>query len=143
MKFGSLILLLICSIGKLCAQGNADAITGVWLSENRRLKVEVYNYNDKYYGRILWQYESIDPETGNQKLDKKNPDPSKRDKPIIGLLVLKDFVFKEGFWQHGYVYNAQNGKMYASEIWLEGKDKLVLRGYLGFIYHTEIWTRVK
>lgn len=127
----------------LCAQGNAAAIKGVWLSEDKRCKAEIYEKNGKYYGKIIWLYEQIDPATGKPKLDKENPDPSKRSRPLIGLLVLKDFVFEDGFWQHGYVYNAQNGKTYDCDIWLEGKDTLVLRGYWGFVYHTERWTRVE
>ena len=103
----------------------------------------MYESNKKYFGKILWQYEKIDPETGQPKVDKENPDPAKRNRPIIGLQVLKDFEFKDGFWQNGYVYNSQNGKTYSCEIWLEGKDVLVLRGYWGLVYHTEKWTRVK
>ena len=143
MKYLIFILLLSYSTAKLSAQGNADAIKGVWVSTDKKLKVEIYSYNDKYFGKILWQYEQIDPETGKPKLDKENPDESKRNRPIMGLLVLKDFVYKEGFWQDGYVYNSQNGKTYSCEIWLEGKDVLILRGYWGIVYHTEKWTRVK
>ena len=143
MKYGILFLLFFYGLGKLSAQGNANAIVGVWLSENKRLKVEVYGSNKKYFGKILWQYEKIDPETGKPKLDKENPDPAKRNRPLIGLQVLKDFEFKDGFWKNGYVYNSQNGKTYSCEIWMEGKDVLVLRGYWGLVYHTERWTRVK
>ncbi len=143
MKYGILILLLAIGLGRVSAQGNADAIKGVWLSENKRLKVEIYAVNNVYFGKILWLYEQNDPETGKPKLDKENPDPNKRSRPLIGLQVLKDFRFKDGFWQDGYVYNSQNGNTYACEIWLEGKDMLVLRGYWGFVYHTEKWTRVK
>jgi hypothetical protein len=42
MKYGILFLLFFYGLGKLSAQGNANAIVGVWLSENKRLKVEVY-----------------------------------------------------------------------------------------------------
>ena len=153
MKYGILFLLFFYGLGKLSAQGNANAIVGVWLSENKRLKVEVYESNKKYFGKILWQYEKIDPETGQPKVDKENPDPAKRNRPNIinnqiitfsyFLLITLDFEFKDGFWQNGYVYNSQNGKTYSCEIWLEGKDVLVLRGYWGLVYHTEKWTRVK
>ena len=142
-KLGLLIFTLLFSVLKISAQGNADAIVGVWLSDNERLKVEIYNNNGVYFGKILWLYEKIDPETGKPKLDKENPDPKKRSRPLIGLQVLKDFKFKDGFWQDGYVYNSQNGKTYACEIWLDGKDVLILRGYWGLVYHTERWTRVK
>ena len=143
MKYGILFFFFFYGLGKIFVLGIVNAIVGVWLSEKKRLKVEVYESNKKYFGKILWQYEKIDPETGKPKLDKENPDPAKRNRPLIGLQVLKDFEFKDGFWKNGYVYNSQNGKTYSCEIWMEGKDVLVLRGYWGLVYHTERWTRVK
>lgn len=137
------ILIFISCISVASAQGNASAIKGVWLSEDKKCKAEIYEKNGKYYGKIIWLNQQIDPETGKPKQDKENPDPTKRSRPLIGLVVLKDFVFVDGFWQHGYVYNAQNGKTYDCDIWLEGKDTLVMRGYWGFVYHTERWTRVQ
>ena len=53
MKYGILFLLFFYGLGKLSAQGNANAIVGVWLSENKRLKVEVYESNKKYFGKRL------------------------------------------------------------------------------------------
>ncbi len=133
-------LLITISFGAK-AQGNADAAIGKWLSENERCKVEIFKSGTKYYGKIVWLYEQKDPETGKPKTDLENPDASKRNVPLIGLMVLKNFVFKEGFWQDGEVYNSQNGSTYDCEFWLDGKDKLVLRGYWGFVYHTETWTK--
>ena len=52
MKYGILFLLFFYGLGKLSAQGNANAIVGVWLSENKRLKVEVYESNKKYFGKM-------------------------------------------------------------------------------------------
>lgn len=133
------IFLLISSA--LFCQNYSDAVVGKWLSENKRCIVEIYKNGTKYYGKITWLYEQIDPDTGKPKLDKENPDASKRNTPLIGLTVLKNFVYKDGFWQNGEVYNCQNGTTYDCEFWLEGKNKLILRGYWGFIYHTETWTR--
>ena len=123
------------------AQGNADAVLGKWLSDNERLIVEIYKSGSKYYGKITWIYIQTDAKTGKPRTDVENPDASKRNVPLIGLVVLKNFEFKDGFWQNGTVYNSQNGKTYDCEFWMEGKNKLVLRGYWGFVYHTEYWTR--
>ncbi len=143
MKLFITSLLLILTSVSAKSQGNADAVLGKWLSENERLKVEIYKSGTKYYGRIHWLYEPNDPKTGKPKTDVENPDPAKRNTKLIGLLVLKNFVFKEGFWQDGEVYNSQNGTSYDCEFWMEGKNKLVLRGYWGFMYHTETWTRTE
>ncbi|MBL0279477.1 MAG: DUF2147 domain-containing protein [Bacteroidetes bacterium] len=71
----------------------------------------------------------------------KKSGSGKRNRPLIGLQVLKDFEFKRWLLENGYVYNSQNSKTYSCEIWMEGKDVLVLRGYWGLVYHTERWTR--
>ncbi|MBK7566841.1 MAG: DUF2147 domain-containing protein [Bacteroidetes bacterium] len=135
----SLFFLLMHPAAK--AQGNADAVIGKWMSDNGRLIVEIYKSGNKYYGKINWLYIQTDPKTGKPRTDIENPDASKRNVPLIGLVVLKNFEFKDGFWQNGTVYNSQNGKTYDCEFWMEGKNKLVLRGYWGFVYHTEYWTR--
>ncbi|MBK7037231.1 MAG: DUF2147 domain-containing protein [Chitinophagales bacterium] len=124
-------------------QGNADAVIGKWKSDNGRLIVEIYKSGNKYYGKIDWIYIQTDSETGKPRTDIENPDKSKRNVPLIGLVVLKNFEFKDGFWQNGTVYNSQNGNTYDCEFWMEGKNKLVLRGYWGFVYHTEYWTRTE
>ena len=103
----SLFFLLIHPALK--AQGNADAVIGKWKSDNGRLIVEIYKSGNKYYGKIDWLYIQIDPETGKPRTDVENPDASKRNVPLIGLVVLKNFEFKDGFWQNGTVYNSQNG----------------------------------
>ncbi len=122
------------------AQGNPEAVVGKWLSENGRLIVEIYKSGDKYYGKINWLYIQAD-DNGKPRTDIENPDASKRNVPLMGLVVLKHLEFKEGFWQNGTVYNCQNGKTYDCDMWLDGKNKLVLRGYWSFVYHTEYWTR--
>lgn len=141
-KVLTLICFLVFAQNRVFGQSYDQAIKGVWLSEDKRCKAEVYEKNGTYYGKIIWLYEQIDPETGKPKLDKNNPDSSKRSRALIGLTVLWDFTYKDGYWQDGYVYNPTSGKIYDCDVWLEGMDVLVLRGYWGLIYHTEKWTRV-
>ena len=125
------------------AQGFHDAIIGKWLSDNQRCKVEIYKSGDKYYGKIVWLMEQNDPETGRPKTDVENPDESLRNKPLIGLTVLKDFVFKDGYWQEGEVYDSQNGNTYDCKIWLDDMNHLQVKGYWHFVYHVESWTRIE
>jgi uncharacterized protein (DUF2147 family) len=48
--------------------------------------------------------------------DRHNPDASKRNRPLLGLPVLIDMKpTKSNRWE-GRIYNAQNGKTYASNI---------------------------
>ena len=43
----------------------------------------------------------------------------------------------------GTIYNAENGHVYDTKIWLSPDgEKLHIRGYWGIFYGTNIWTRV-
>ena len=146
MKYGILFLLFFYGLGKLSAQGNANAIVGVWLSENKRLKVEVYESNKKYFGKILWQYEKIDPETGKPKLDKENPDPAKRNLPIIGGKTLWNATFNSstGYFEEATAY--RNGRYFCGKFKLNTNGTLSIVGYnctFKFLKFSETWTRVK
>ena len=122
------------------AQNYSDAILGKWLSGDGDGKVEIYKSGNTYYGKITWLKEPYE-ENGKPKVDDENPDKAKRNQPIIGLVVLKDFKFKEGFWQDGTIYDPKNGKTYDCEMWLDGNNTLKIRGYWYFVYRTEDWKR--
>jgi uncharacterized protein (DUF2147 family) len=126
-----------------------DAILGTWLTEEAKGKVEIYRETGpggapRYYGRITWvkwdYYLEGDPEEGKPVHDRENPDRSLRDRPIAGIVVLKDFVYnaRRDRWESGTIYDPENGKTYRCVIRLiddprvEGGRRLDLRGYVGF-----------
>ncbi|MBC8173053.1 MAG: DUF2147 domain-containing protein [Chitinophagales bacterium] len=123
------------------AQTYSDAVTGVWISGEGDGKIEVYKTGNKYFGKITWLKEPDDPDTGKPKLDDENPNDDLQNKPVLGLVVLKNFVFADGFWQEGSIYDPANGRTYDCEMWLDGNNYLKIRGYWGFVYRTETWTR--
>ena len=61
----------------------------------------------------------------------------------MGLVILKNFDFEDGFWKNGTIYDPKNGKTYKCEMWLDGKTGLKIRGYWGVVYRTETWTKAK
>ena len=101
---------------------------GTWISDNGNEKFEIYKRGDKYYGKIVWTNHK--ERLGFALLDEHNPDPSKRDKPIIGLEILTDFVYKgKGVYTHGKVYDPGSGHTYKCKIKAEGNTAKV-RGYI-------------
>jgi uncharacterized protein (DUF2147 family) len=141
--FRALIITLIslCSV-ELLAQ-NADDILGVWWTEEKDGKVEIYKMNGKYYGKLIWMDE---PKiNGKPVLDDQNPDPDLRDRPIEGIVLLKKLTFDGDQWDDGEVYDPESGDTYSCYIELESKNRLKLRGYLGFsvVGRSTFWTRVE
>ncbi|MCB2207384.1 MAG: DUF2147 domain-containing protein [Bacteroidetes bacterium] len=127
----------------------ADDILGVWLNEDKDAHVDIYMEGDKFYGKVVWLDEPIDEETGEPKLDDENEDESLRSRPIMGLLLLRDFVFDgDDEWEDGRIYDPKNGKDYKCYMEFpdeDDKNTLKVRGYIGFsmIGRTTYWTRVE
>ena len=123
----------------------ADDILGVWLNEDKDAHVEVYKDGGHYFGKIIWLKDPIDEETGKPKLDDENSDEALQNRPVMGLLLLKDFVFDKDEWDDGTIYDPKNGKTYSCYMELRSKDELKIRGYVGitWIGRTTYWSRVK
>ncbi|MDA9328845.1 DUF2147 domain-containing protein, partial [Flavobacteriales bacterium] len=99
----------------------------------------------KYYGKIVWLREPIDPVTGKPKTDKNNPDESLKDVALKGFRMLKDFVYiANGEWSEGTIYDPQNGSTYSCVIKLKDENTLDIRGYIGLktFGRTDVWKRL-
>jgi len=125
----------------LFAQKKADDIIGNWIIGDNKAKIQVYKAGSKYYGKITWLREPN--KNGKPKTDIHNPDASKRTTPIIGLVVLKNFVFDSGEWNSGNIYDPSSGKEYSCKINMPDKNTLKVRGYIGISLfgRTEVWKR--
>jgi uncharacterized protein (DUF2147 family) len=140
-----LFLITFFLIGYLSFAQDAEAIVGVWEPSNGKVKVKIDKIDDKFYGKIVWLREPIDPDTGEAKVDKNNPDESMQDVPIKGYRMLKDFVYKgDGVWEEGTIYDPQNGTTYDCVINLKDENTLDIRGYVGMktFGRTDTWRRL-
>ncbi len=116
-----------------------DAIMGSWLTASGKAIVQIYKEGDKYNGKIVW-LKNPTYEDGKPKVDKNNPDQSKRSNPLIGLNLLKGFVYRKGQWLDGTIYDPENGKTYSC--FIKYRDGMLdLRGYIGIslVGRTQTW----
>lgn len=141
-KITLILFLAFCAIS-VFAQ-NKDAVVGKWLSASGEGQIEIYKRADKYFGKLSWIKDPND-EKGKPKLDIKNPNSSLRTKPILGLEILKDFIFEESKWTDGTIYDPKTGKTYSCNLSLKENGQLNIRGYIGIslIGRSETWKRVK
>ncbi len=121
----------------------ADKALGIWLSQDKKAHVEIYKSNNLYFGKIVWLEQPNDPQTGKPKTDAKNPDASKRSQTILGSLVFYNFTYDDGEYTGGKIYDCRDGKTYTGKLWVNTDGTLSMRGYIGFLYSTETWTRLK
>ncbi len=127
----------------LVAQTMADDIIGMWLTAGKEpAKIQIYKSGEKYYGKIIWLKYS--EENGMPRVDNNNPDKSKRNQVIIGLVILAGFRFNgDAGWESGKIYDPESGKSYSCYLSLKDKNSLKVRGYLGISLfgRTEMWER--
>lgn len=102
--------------------------------------VEIYEEEGMVYGRII---EILNPKDKNKTCD-KCPGEDK-DKPILGLTVIKDLKKDGNEYSGGHILDPKHGKVYKCYINLENEDKLKVRGYIGISLfgRTQYWHRVK
>lgn len=124
---------------QLSNQNKADEILGEWMNTQKDAKFLIYKNNNNYLGKIIWG-------TGSQTKDIYNPDTKLRNRELIGLTILNDFMFSgDNTWEEGTIYDPKNGKTYSCKLTLESSSKLNVRGYIGISLfgRTETWTRIK
>jgi len=146
----SLGLLLLFS-STLIAQ-NPNAVLGKWWNEEKDAHIEIYSCDSKICGKIVWLKEPNYPAddskgmAGKPKVDRENPDPAKKELPILGMNLVWGFTHGgENIWEGGSIYNPREGKTYKCKMTLENPDTLKVRGFIGIslIGKTNLWTRVK
>lgn len=147
--FSTLLMLLatatLLSFSSFKSSDNPDAVLGTWLTGSKKGHVQIYKENGKYYGKIVWLQEPLDPKTKKPRLDFNNPDSKKKTQPILGLVNLRGFEYTGNAWEEGKVYDPENGKEYSSKMTLKGGNTLEVRGFIGIslIGRTDTWVRVK
>ncbi|AXG74319.1 DUF2147 domain-containing protein [Flavobacterium arcticum] len=142
MKKCFLSLLLVIAAGMFSA--TAQGVVGKWKTiddETGEAKsiVEIYEQNGKIYGKVI---EILNPAKKSAKCTKcKGAD---KDKPIEGLVIIKGLEKDGDEYTDGDILDPNKGKLYSCTIKLDGKDKLDVRGYLGFSFigRSQTWTRM-
>ena len=117
---------------------------GIWTNEDGKARFEIYQSGDKLHGKIVQLKEPL--RNGKPKLDENNPDKKLRNRPLQGMLFMKDFKYDGGNkWDDGTIYDPESGKTYSCYMKMTGKDKMEVKGYIGIslIGRTQNWTRVE
>ena len=135
-------LALLMAMGAWAQDTPGDAVLGQWLTEGDKAVVEIFGCDDRYCGKIVWLKEPTNPDSSDV-LDTENPDPSKRNRTVLGLNLVWGFRYDESQgWVDGSIYDPDNGKTYSCKMNLEG-DTLKVRGYVGISLfgRTTVWKR--
>ena len=101
--------------------------------------VEVFSKSGKIYAKVV---DILDPATKNNHC--KQCSGEDKNKPILGLTIIKGLSKDGSEYNSGEILDPKNGKLYKCALSLESKDKLKVRGYIGFslLGRTQYWHRV-
>ena len=102
--------------------------------------VEIYEKSGKIYGKVV---DILEEE--NKKRVCTNCSGDDKNKPILGMTVIKGLSKEGSQYTNGKILDPKNGKLYKCFITLETKDKLKVRGYIGISLfgRTQYWYRIK
>jgi uncharacterized protein (DUF2147 family) len=140
----SLFLLVFLFLNITVFSQTADALLGKWVNKDGEANIQIYKKGANYFGKLVW-LKKPNNETGKAKVDLNNPESSLKNRPILGLEILKNFSYTDGTWEGGSIYDPKSGKTYSCVMTLKSNDQLNIRGYLGFSFigRTDTWSRVK
>lgn len=123
----------------------SQTVVGKWKTiddETGKAKsvVEIYEKSGKIYGKVI---EILETDEKNKVCKECSGDD--KNKPILGITVIKGLRKDGEEYNDGEILDPKNGKLYKCFITLEGSDKLKVRGYIGFslLGRTQYWYRVK
>jgi uncharacterized protein (DUF2147 family) len=119
------------------AASDPNSPIGEWITEGGEGRVRITACGQALCGVVAG---------GNPNdTDRHNPDPAKRNRPMDGMTVLIDMKpAKSNHWE-GQIYNAKDGRTYASNISLKNADVLRVEGCVfgGLFCGGQNWTRAK
>lgn len=109
--------------------------TGEWLTAKGYAKIRIVDCSGRLWGVVSWEtYPSVDD---------KNPDPSKRNRPTLGMPILLGMTHTDRNKWSGEIYNSKDGHTYSASISLLNPDVLKVQGCVfGIFCGGENWTRV-
>jgi len=156
LKTQSFIIFFLCFFICIClldvsvmAQNsyNPDALCGEWWTPGNDGRITFFKNGTTYSGKVSWIKKNIDTETGKPILDKHNPDPALRGRPVQNLVLFYNFEYSSSKEKYidGKLYDSNTGNTYSCWIKLIDKNVLELHGFVGFslIGKSVYFTRVQ
>ncbi len=136
------ILLLL--ITGLSITANGQTIIGKWITfddktNEKKAIIEIYNKDNIYFAKIDETF------IGPKNATCQNCKGTKKDKPIIGLVIIENIRKNRNEFDGGTILDPESGVIYRCYLKLIDNNKLKVRGFVGFSIfgRTQYWRRKK
>lgn len=135
-----LTLSLTLLITSLSFSQQADEVIGKYHLPNK-LDIEIFEYNGRYFGKII----ALNGYENGIIKDINNPDPSKREDPLIGKVIIKDLEYdqKEKEWRNGSMYGPEKGMFFKLKVTEIKQNEIVVVGSKFIFWKTLKWEKIK
>lgn len=125
---------------------HAQSPVGTWKTIDdetgkEKSHVQLYQENGKMYGKVTAFLEKgRDP---NRICDKCTD--WRKGQKMMQMMIVRDMYLSGDTWKGGKILDPEKGKEYTCTMWFEaGKpNELRVRGWIGPVFRTQTWYRVK
>lgn len=142
----TLFILLLALTSSICCNAQINSILGEWVtiddkSGQEMAVVKIYKAtNGKYYGKIVKTLVA-----GGENHLCTECTGADKDQPVVGLIIVRNMVEKDGKLVDGKVLDPNNGKFYYASITYDAdNNRLKLRGSLdkaGMLGRNQYWKK--
>ncbi len=135
---------VIIAMMMMTASVFAQSPVGVWKTiddetQEAKSHVEIYEVDGKFHAKVVKLLKDASTSIC------ENCSGAKKNQPIEGMEILTGLTKYKDYWSYGKILDPANGKTYKCSAWLEGNDKLKLRGYIGIsaLGRNQVWHRIE
>lgn len=123
LKANLIIIFLITSfsskINSKASTDEAEKIVGIWFTDDKTSKIQIYKNDSQYFGKIIW-------------MASKESKEELKVKPKVGYQIFRKFTFEgKNVWSGGQVSDPRSGMTVSGKMTLKDNNTLNVRGYVG------------
>jgi hypothetical protein len=124
------------------SQSDSDRIKGVWLNNTKDAKIEIFEKEGKYFGKIVW-FAMPNMKDIPSKTDNQNRDPEQIKSKVMGLEILSNLKYENGEWVEGEIYSPKKKEKADCKIKISDDNReLYVTASKGFLFSkTVVWTK--
>lgn len=121
------------------ASGSGPRIDGRWLTDDGKAVIAIVPCGPSICGSIS---QILDKGPNVPTTDRRNPDPRRRTRPLIGLPILTGFSPVGSSWTGGRAYDPKTGKSFRASLSLSAGGQLIVKGCALFFCESKLWMRM-
>jgi uncharacterized protein (DUF2147 family) len=129
------------SMATTVSAATAGEATGTWMMASGKVTVRVTNCGNSLCGYVVALKKPLD-KRGRPKVDKENPNPALRNRPVIGLSLLSGMKPAGPDKWTGLIYNPDDGHTYNAKVTVNGNTMKVKGCVVGFLCQSKIFVRI-